>query len=193
MNLDTRTRAPVSASTSEPRYRDALAAAMAELASEPRTYFLGQAVACPGTAIYGTLDAVPIERRHELPVMEECQMGMTLGLALAGWIPVSIYPRLNFLLLAVNQLVNHVDKLATMSRGGYRPHLIIRSSIGSVRPLDPQEQHRGDYSRALAAMCPSIRVRVLDEPGEIIEEYRRCLRAPGAHLMIEWADSLAER
>ena len=38
-------------------------------------------------------------------------MGMTIGLLMAGKIPVSIYPRWNFLLLAINQLVNHLDKL----------------------------------------------------------------------------------
>ena len=46
----------------------------------------------------------------ELPVAEEMQMGMSFGMSLDGTIPISIYPRWNFLLCAINQLVNHLDK-----------------------------------------------------------------------------------
>lgn len=186
-------QAPVSESTSSLRYAQALTQAMAELAAHPRTYFLGQSVACAGTAMYGTLANVPMQKRREMPVAEEMQMGMTLGLALAGFVPVSIYPRLNFLLLAVNQLVNHIDKFAAMSCGGYQPHIIIRSSIGSVRPLDPQQQHRGDYSAALSAMCSAVKVHVLEEPADALSTYRRCLAEPGAYLIIEHADYLNEK
>ena len=42
-------------------------------------------------------------------------MGISTGLALNGFIPVSCYPRFDFLILALNQLVNHLDKLDKMS------------------------------------------------------------------------------
>ena len=58
-------------------------------------------------------------------------MGMTLGLAMEGFIPISIYPRWNFLILALNQLVNHVDKLNEMGNGGFENRIIIRTGIGS--------------------------------------------------------------
>ena len=64
-----------------------------------------------------TLSDVPKEKLLEMPVDEEMQMGMTNGLAVAGTVPVSIYPRWNFLLLAVNQLVNHLDRMK------FRPHI----------------------------------------------------------------------
>ncbi len=59
--------------------------------------FMGQAVEYAGTAMTNTLKDVPKEQLLEMPVFEDTQMGMTLGLALAGFIPVSIYPRWNFL------------------------------------------------------------------------------------------------
>ena len=43
-------------------------------------------------------------------------MGLSLGLALQGFVPVSIYPRIDFLLSATNQLVNHLDKIRLMSK-----------------------------------------------------------------------------
>ena len=77
------------------------------LAEKEDTVFLGQAVACAGTAMSNTLKDIPDRRKVELPVDEDMQMGMTNGLALQGKLPVSIFPRWNFLLLATNQLVNH--------------------------------------------------------------------------------------
>ena len=41
-------------------------------------------------------------------------MGISTGLALNGFIP-DCYPRFDFLILALNQLVNHLDKLDKMS------------------------------------------------------------------------------
>src|SRR5258708_1242551 len=103
------------------KYFDEMCRAMEFLAQDKRTLFLGQAVGCAGTGMTNTLKNVPREKLLELPVTEELQMGMSTGLALAGVVPVSIYPRWNFLLLAVNQIVNHLDKLPIVSEGGYKP------------------------------------------------------------------------
>ena len=90
-------------------YFDELKRAMEWLAGHDDTIFLGQAVAVPGTAMSNTLTGIAQEKLIEFPVAEEMQMGMSLGLALAGQVPISIYPRWNFLLLAMNQLVNHLS------------------------------------------------------------------------------------
>ena len=96
------------------------------LAKDSRTIFLGQAVEYPGTAMHKNLTNVSSEKLYELPVAEEMQMGITIGLALNGNIPISIYPRWNFLLLAMNQLVNHLDRMPHISNGGYKPKVIVR-------------------------------------------------------------------
>ena len=67
-----------------------------------------------------TLKDVPNEKRLEMPVDEEMQMGITIGLAMQGIVPVSFYPRWNFLILALNQLVNHLDKINIMSNNGFK-------------------------------------------------------------------------
>ena len=156
-------------------YFDELKRSMDFLAKDSRVLFLGQAVACPGTAMSHTLKDVPKDKLLELPVCEELQMGMTNGLAVAGLVPVSIFPRWNFLLLAANQVVNHLDKLKTISNGGYAPKAIIRTSIGSERPLHPQQQHVGDFTEAFRLMCTNIEVIRLDEPGQIFPAYRKAL------------------
>jgi pyruvate/2-oxoglutarate/acetoin dehydrogenase E1 component len=177
------------------RYFDELKRSMDHLARDPRTLFLGQAVAYPGTAMSNTLKDVPRDRLLELPVDEDLQMGMTNGLALGGLIPVSVFPRWNFLLLAVNQLVNHLDKFALMSNGGYVPKVIIRTGIGSERPLHPQHQHVGDYTDAFRLMLQQVEVIRLDEPADVFPAYQKALeRTDGkSTLLVEYGDYYSEK
>lgn len=168
---------------------------MEMLAGDKRTYFIGQAVACPGTAMTNTVKNVPRDKLLELPVAEEMQMGMSIGLALAGHVPVSFFPRWNFLLLAVNQLVNHLDKMSAISNGGYQPKVIIRTGIGSVRPMHPQFQHIGDYTEAFRLMCPNIEVIRLEEPEDIFPAYKKALeREDGkSTILVEYGDYYNEK
>jgi pyruvate/2-oxoglutarate/acetoin dehydrogenase E1 component len=177
------------------RYFDELKRAMEMLAADDRVVFLGQAVACPGTGMSNTLADVPAAKLLELPVNEEMQMGMTNGLALTGLVPVSIFPRWNFLLLAVNQLVNHLDKFQAMSNGDVRPKAIVRTSIGSERPLHPQHQHVGDYTDAFRLMCTTIEVVRLDEPDDIFGAYEHALHRNDGRstLLVEWGDFYNEK
>ena len=161
-------------------YSSELSKAMAMLAGDPRIIFIGQGVAAPGTFMSTTLEDVPEGKRLELPVAEEMQMGMAIGLALAGFVPVSIYPRWNFLLSAASQLVNHVDKMC--------PHVIVRVGIGSTAPLHPGPQHVGDYTEAFQSMLDAVRVERLEHAGQIVPAYMEALERRGPTLMVEYAD-----
>ena len=165
------------------------------LAKDPSVLFLGQAVACAGTAMSNTLKDVPARMKLELPVDEEMQMGMTNGLALQGKLPVSIFPRWNFLVLAANQLVNHLDKFPLMSNGGYQPKAIIRTGIGSERPLHPQHQHVGDFTEAFRIMCPNIDIIRLEKPEDIFPEYKKAWEREDGRstLLVEYGDYYGEK
>jgi pyruvate/2-oxoglutarate/acetoin dehydrogenase E1 component len=134
------------------KYFDEMCRAMEFLARDPATDGFSR----PGRRLSrhgmtNTLKNVSRDKLLELPVTEEMQMGMSTGLALGGHVPVSIYPRWNFLLLAVNQIVNHLDKLPIVSNGGYQPKVIIRTGIGSERPLHPQHFSTSAISRKRSA------------------------------------------
>ncbi len=156
---------------------------MRMLAADPRVVFIGQNVAYPGNVIFDSLDGVPMGKRIELPVAEELQMGMTIGLSLMGYIPVSIYPRMDFLLLAMNQLVNHLDKIPLMS--GYKPKVIIRCKIGSKIPLDAGPQHTQDHTAAFRSMLTTVRVVKLDDLSRATEIYAGALQADVPTLIAE--------
>ena len=165
------------------------------LAENKKTIFLGQAVEVPGTAMSNTLKEINSNKLIELPVAEEMQMGMTNGLAINGLIPVSIFPRWNFLLLAMNQLVNHLDKIKLMSNGEYKTKVIVRTGIGSERPLHPQYQHVGDFTDAVSKMCSNIEVIRLNETKNIFPAYKKALeREDGkSTIVVEYGDYYNEK
>lgn len=176
------------------KYANELKKSMEWLASKTNTIFLGQAVEYAGTGMSTSLECVEKSRLLEFPVAEDMQMGTTIGIALDGTtVPISIYPRWNFLLLATNQIVNHLDKITQMS--DFKPKVIIRTSIGSVRPFDPQHQHKGDFSEAFQLMCPNIEVIRLDEPEDIFAAYKKAYnRQDGkSTILVEFGDYLAEK
>ena len=156
------------------------------LAENDRTVFIGQALAYPGTAMTATMRNVPTEKIIEFPVTEELQMGASIGLALQGFIPVTVYPRWNFVLLAANQLINHLDKLPLFS--AYRPRVIVRVGVGSESPMHPGPQHVGDFTASFSAMCDTIRVISLDYAEDIVPVYREALTYEGATLLVEFMD-----
>ena len=160
------------------------------LADNEKTIFIGQAVEVPGTAMTNTLKEVNSKKLLELPVAEEMQMGMTLGLALDGNIPISIFPRWNFVLLAMNQLINHLDKVNIMSNNGFKTKAIIRTGVGSQKPLHPQYQHIGDFTDMVRKMCSSLDVIKLNEPEDIFPSYKKALdRDDGrSTILVEFGD-----
>lgn len=172
------------------KYFDELKKSMNYLADNEKTIFIGQAVEVPGTAMSNTLKEVNSKKLLELPVAEEMQMGMTLGLALDGNIPISIFPRWNFVLLAMNQLINHLDKVNIMSNNGFKTKAIIRTGVGSQKPLHPQYQHIGDFTDMVRKMCSSLDVIKLNEPEDIFPSYKKALdRNDGrSTILVEFGD-----
>lgn len=173
------------------KYFDELKSAMNWLAEQPNTVFIGQAVGEKGTAMSNTLVDVPEEKKIELPVFEDTQMGMSIGMSLNGIVPISVFPRWNFMLLAINQLVNHLDRYPIMSE--YRPKVLIRVGIGSERPLHPNFQHVGDFTDAVKSMLKTVDVVKLEEPDQIVPAYRAAYHSDCSTILVEVADYYNEK
>lgn len=166
-------------------YRDELVKAMTMLGERPDTLFIGQSVAYPGHIMTSTLEAVPREKIMELPVAEEMQMGVSVGLALEGYLPISIFPRMDFLMLAMNQLINHLDKWAEMSHGQLNPKVIIRTMVGSIIPMHPGPQHMQDHTKALKLMLTNVDVIKLTRADEIMPAYNFAMRNHRSTILVE--------
>lgn len=167
-------------------YKDELTKAMTWLGEQPDTVFVGQSVRYPGNGIFPTLVGVPMDKRIELPVMENAQLGLTIGMALMGKTVISIFPRMDFLICATDMLVNHLDKNLYPLTG----KVIIRTCIGSTKPLYPGVQHCGDYTEMLRQCLSWVNLFKLTEPKQIMREYCLAYKSK-ATILIEEADLYA--
>ncbi len=169
------------------KYFDELKRTMEWIAQQPKTIFLGQTVAGPGTFMYQTLRDLPKERALEMPVNESFQMQFTIGLALAEYIPISVYPRQNFLLIATADMVNMLDRIPVISSNKILPRVLIRVASGPDSPVHPGHQHVGNYAEGFRKMFSWIEVVELNEPEEIFPAYQHALeRSDGkSTLLIE--------
>ena len=156
--------------------------AMHLLAADPRTLFVGQAVKYPGQSAFPSFAGLPQDRVIEMPVAEEFQMGFCTGLSLAGFIPVSFYSRMDFLILAMNQLVNHLDKLTIF---GWHPKVIIRTAVGRTHPLNAGPQHTQNHTHALRQMLTTIDVHELLTEDLILPCYEAALKSKRSTILVE--------
>ena len=154
------------------KYFDELKRSMEWLGTKSNTIFLGQAIGFSGHAISNTMVNVPQDKRIELPVLEETQLGMSTGMALEGWVPITCYPRFDFFILSLNQLVNHLDKMQDMSKGDMKPKVIIRVAVGSKVPFSAGPQHTQNHTEAMKKMLTEIEVVELIEPEQIFNIFK---------------------
>lgn len=64
------------------------------------------------------------------PLAEDAMTGVAIGMALAGLRPIHVHIRMDFLLLAMNQLINIAAKSHYMYGGAVSVPLVVRSMIG---------------------------------------------------------------
>ena len=162
---------------------DKLSEAMTWLGEQEGVLFIGQGVGCLGTRMSPSLEGVESSKKIEFPVAEQLQLGVSIGLALENFVPISVFPRVNFLFCAMDQLINHLDKLPIYS--DYRPKVIIRTAIGSKKPLDAGPQHTGDYFEALSGMLETVITRRVVANADPLIVYQEAYRRNESTLVME--------
>jgi pyruvate dehydrogenase E1 component beta subunit len=103
------------------------------MAADPSVIVMGEGVADP-KAIFGTtanlLDKYGSERVVELPLAENGFTGIAIGAAINGLRPIIVHQRVEFCLLAMEQLVNNAAKMHYVSNGAHRVPLVVRMIVG---------------------------------------------------------------
>lgn len=115
-------------------YREAIREAQDQaLEVDPNVFVMGEGVDDPGGIFGTTLDLhkkFGHERIIDLPLAENGFTGIAVGAAIAGMKPILIHMRMDFLLLSMDQIVNHASKWRYMFGGRQNVPLTIRSIIG---------------------------------------------------------------
>lgn len=104
-----------------------------EMDRDPSVFVMGIGADDP-KAIYGTtkglLQRFGRERVFDTPLAEEGLTGVAIGAAMAGLRPMQVHIRMDFVILAMNQLVNIAAKSRYMYGGAVSVPLVVRSVIG---------------------------------------------------------------
>lgn len=115
-------------------YVDALVEATAqEMERDERVFVFGLDVD-DHKAIMGSTRGLPERfgpsRVFGTPLSEDAMTGVAIGAAMAGMRPIHVHIRMDFTLLAMNQMVNNAAKIHYMTDGQYKVPMVMRSAIG---------------------------------------------------------------
>ena len=135
-------------------YVNAINEALCQLLErDERTFLIGQGVNSPwyvGNTTKGLFDRFGAERVIDTPVSENGMTGVAVGAALAGMRPILVFPRMDFMYYAMDQIANHAANWHYMFGGQLSVPLTIWAIIN--RGGEQAAQH----SQALQAMLTHI-------------------------------------
>ena len=156
--------------------RDAIAKGLREaLLNDERVYIVGEDVGDYGGAYAvtkGFLEEFGEKRIKDAPLAESAIVGAAVGAAMGGLRPIAEIMTINFLLLAMDQVVNHAAKLRYMSNGQISVPLVIRTVTGGGGQL--AATHSQSFEPWLASV-PGLKVVVPSNPYDALGLLRTAL------------------
>jgi len=157
------------------------------MANDPKVFLLGEDIAdAQGggvfTATKGLSTKYGVERVRSTPISEQAIMGAAVGAAIAGYRPVAEIMLMNFITVAMDQVVNHAAKLRFMSGGQTSVALTIRTSTGAGVGFGGQHS---DMLEAWFAHVPGMKVVTASNPADAKGLLLSCIEDPDPCLFIE--------
>lgn len=162
-------------------YKDAMNIAMTELGQQG-AIFIGYNVA-KGDAM-GTLKNVPEEQKLETPVAENLMSGLAIGMSFEGFIPVLYFERHDFILNALDAIVNHIDKIERISHGEFKVPVVIRAVTADAGPFYSGITHSQDFTKLLES---GVSFPVVDpkEGKDVLRAFRDAIESERPAIIIE--------
>lgn len=171
---------------SEMTYRDALNLALKEeMRHDPSVFVLGEDVALYEGSFKvtrGLLAEFGEERVKDTPISENTIIGVSVGAALGGLRPVAELMTVNFALLAMDQIVNHMAKIRSMFGGQAVVPMTIRMPGGGGSQLGAQ------HSQSLETYfmhCPGMHVLYPSTPADAKGLLKSAIRSNNPVIFLE--------
>jgi deoxyxylulose-5-phosphate synthase len=128
-------------------YFEAIKSSMEKLAENYQTVFIGYNVK-HGLA-YGSLKNIDEDKKIETPLAENLMAGLAMGMSLEGYRPVLFFERHDFILNAIDAIVNTMDIIDIISDGEYEMPVIIKAVVGGIKPFYAGLTHTNDLTKAI--------------------------------------------
>jgi pyruvate dehydrogenase E1 component beta subunit len=130
----------------------------------------------------GLLEEFGADRVRDTPISEEGFVGAGVGAAMLGERPVVEIMTLNFLLVAIDQVVNHAAKIGAMFGGQVRCPMVIRTPNGAGNQLTAQHSQSFDQ---YFAHVPGLKVVAPSNPADAKGLLKAAIRDEDPVLFIE--------
>ena len=167
--------------------RDALNLALSEaLAADPAVFLIGEDLADPAGGISqvtkGLSTAYGTDRVRDTPISEAAIVGAAVGAAMAGLRPVAEVMIMDFISIALDQLVNHAAKARYMSGGLLSVPLTLRTAVfGGIGSGATHSQ----TLEAWLAHIPGLKVAVPSTPADAKGLLTSCIFDDDPCVMVE--------
>lgn len=107
-------------------------ASLQMMEADPSVFIIGQGSTSPwyvGSTTKGLVGRFGKERVIDTPISEEVSTGIAAGAAMAGMRPFVIHPRMDFMLLAMDPLLNHIAAWDSMFGGRVKVPVTVRAIV----------------------------------------------------------------
>ena len=169
----------------ELRFIDAIRMGLeSELRRDPAVFVLGEDVTVGGPfgATKGLVESFGVARIRDTPISEATIVGMAVGAALAGQRPVVEVMFIDFITLAMDQLVNHAAKLRYMTGGLLHVPLVIRAQGGAQGAM---AAHHSQSLEAWLTHVPGLQVVAPSTPADAMGLLQAAIRSDDPVLYLE--------
>lgn len=170
----------------ELRYREALNAALREeMRADEKVFLMGEDIGVFNGAFKvteGLLEEFGERRVRDTPISENTIVGMGVGAAMAGLRPVVELMTINFALLAMDQIVNHMAALRYMFGGQISLPMVVRMPQGAGHQLAATHSHSFE---AFFQHVPGLLVATPSTPADAKGLLKAAIRDDNPVVLIE--------
>ncbi|MCF8709849.1 alpha-ketoacid dehydrogenase subunit beta [Rhizorhapis sp. SPR117] len=169
-------------------FRDGIHMALDEaMEGDESVFLLGEDIADDqGGGVFktslGLSEKYGIDRVRSTPISEQAIAGAAVGAAIAGMRPVAEIMLMNFITIAMDQIVNHAAKLRFMSGGQTSVPLTIRTATGAGIGFGGQHS---DMLEAWFAHVPGLKVVTSSSPADAKGLLLSCIEHDDPCIFIE--------
>jgi len=156
-----------------------------EMAADESVFTLGEDVGLYGGS-YRVTEGLYAKygewRVRDTPISENGFTGLAVGAALLGTRPVVEIMTINFMLLALDSIINGAAKIPFMSGGQFKMPLVVRVPGGVARQLGAQHAQRLEHT---VMNVPGLRIEVPSTPQDAYWQLRQAIVSDEPIILLE--------
>jgi len=162
-------------------YKEAISQSMQEIAKK-NGVFIGYNVK-NGNAM-GSLTKINEEQKIETPVAENLMVGLAIGMSFENYRPVVYFERHDFMLVAADAIINHVNHIERISHGEYKCPVIFKTVVADTGPFYSGPTHSQNFTEGFKKMV-SFPIYIPENGQEVLNCYKKAIYSSRPSMIVE--------